>query len=265
MRSDFVQQFGLVWLPRISAMLKLNPKLTMRLGGGLGYKTPTVFNEEAEKMQFQQLLSIDENSIRNEQSAGGNLDINYRTKIGTMGFAVNQLFFYTKLQNPLILQATGSSNYQFVNANGYIDTKGMETNLRITYDGVKLFVGYTYANVNTHYNHSKEWLPLTAQHRLNTVLMYEKEGKMKIGAEAYFSSPQRLHDGNTGRSYWVFGLMGEENWNRFSVFINFENITDTRQTKFGSVYTGTISNPVFKDIYAPLDGFVVNGGTRIRL
>ena len=38
-----------------------------------------------------------------------------------------------------------------------------------------------------------------------------------------------------------------------------------RQTRFGSIYTGTIDNPVFKDIYAPLDGFVINGGIKLRL
>lgn len=32
-----------------------------------------------------------------------------------------------------------------------------------------------------------------------------------------------------------------------------------------NVYTGTITNPVFKDIYAPLDGFVINEGIKFRL
>ena len=36
-------------------------------------------------------------------------------------------------------------------------------------------------------------------------------------------------------------------------------------TKKINVYTGTITNPVFKDIYAPLDGFVINGGIKFRL
>ena len=54
--------------------------------------------------------------------------------------------------------------------------------------------------------------------------------------------------------------MVEKLWEKFSLYINFENFLDTRQTRFGSIYTGTIDNPVFKDIYAPLDGFVINGG-----
>ncbi|WP_240768690.1 hypothetical protein [Olivibacter sp. XZL3] len=59
--------------------------------------------------------------------------------------------------------------------------------------------------------------------------------------------------------------MAEKLYERFSVFINFENFGDIRQTKFDSIYTGSISNPVFRDIYAPVDGFVINGGIKVKL
>jgi iron complex outermembrane receptor protein len=264
LRGDYVEQYGFELLPRISGMLKLSPALTMRLGGGLGYKTPTVFNEEAEKIQFQNILPINQGTAINERSAGGNFDINYRTRIGEVGIAINQLFFYTNLNKPLVLTTSGATNLQFVNADGHIDTKGMETNLRLTYSDFKLFVGYTYADVNTRYNNIKSWFPLTARHRLNNVLMYEKDEKIKIGLEAYYFSPQKLGDG-IGKSYWTFGLMGERVWKHFSIFINFENFTDTRQTKFDTIYKGSVSNPTFRDIYAPVDGFVVNGGIKVRL
>jgi outer membrane receptor for ferrienterochelin and colicins len=263
LRVDHTQGYGVEWLPRLSAMLKITNQVTARLGGGLGYKIPTVFNEEAERTQFQGFLPINKITTKDERSAGVNFDLNYRTKIGRIGFTANQLFFYTRLNRPLVLSTAGF--YEFVNAPGHIDTKGMETNLRFVYDEWKLFIGYTYADVNTHYNQTLAWLPLTARHRLNNVLMYEQEGKLKIGFEAYFFSPQKLNDGTTGRAYWTFGLMGEKTWNHFSLFINFENFTDTRQTKYGSIYTGPASNPIFKDIYAPLDGFVVNGGVKVRL
>lgn len=265
LRADFVKQYGFEILPRISAMLKINPKLTARLGGGLGYKTPSVFNEEAEKIQFQNILPINQSLTNDERSIGGNLDLNYRSNISEVSFSINQLFFYTRLNKPLTLITSGSDQYQFVNANGFIDTKGIETNLRFIYHDFKLFIGYTYADVNSHFNNTKSWLPLTAKHRLNNVLMYELEGKLKIGLEAYYFSPQRLSDGATGKSYWLNGLMAEKLWKQFSLFANFENIFDTRQTKFDTIYTGTIDNPVFRDIYAPVDGFVVNGGVKIKL
>jgi iron complex outermembrane receptor protein len=264
-RGDYVKQYGFELLPRISAMLKITPQFTARLGGGLGYKTPTVFNEEAEKIQFQNILPINQSTANNERSTGGNLDLTYRTKIVEVGFTINQLFFYTRLNKPLVLTSNTAGNYEFVNATGFIDTKGIETNLRFTYNDFKLFVGYTYADVNSHFNGNKNWFPLTAKHRLNNVLVYEKEGKLKIGLEAYYFSPQKLNDGATGKAYWLNGLMAEKLYKNFSIFINFENIFDTRQTKFDTIYTGNINNPTFRDIYAPVDGFVVNGGIKIRL
>lgn len=74
LRGDYVEQFGFELLPRISAMLKVSPKLTARLGGGLGYKTPSVFNEESEKTQFQHILPINQSLTQNERSSGGNFD-----------------------------------------------------------------------------------------------------------------------------------------------------------------------------------------------
>ncbi|HUS02783.1 MAG TPA: TonB-dependent receptor, partial [Chitinophagaceae bacterium] len=264
LRGDHVKQYGFELLPRISAMLKISSKLTARLGGGLGYKTPTVFNEEAEKIQFENILPINQSSSNNERSSGGNLDLNYKTKIGDISFMINQLFFYTRLNKPLVL-APVSNNFEFVNAAGFIDTKGIETNLRFIYNDFKLFIGYTYADVNSHFNNVKQQFPLTAKHRLNNVLMYEQEEKLKIGLEAYYFSPQKLTDGTTGKAYWINGLMIEKLWKNFSLFINFENIFDTRQTKFDTIYTGNINTPTFRDIYAPVDGFVINGGFKLRL
>ncbi len=265
LRSDYVKQYGFEILPRVSAMLKLSQKLTIRIGGGLGYKTPTVFNEESEKIQFQNILPINEQTTSTERSAGTNADFNFRTNIGPVNFSINQLFFYTRLNRPLILINTTGGMYEFVNANGHIDTRGLETNLRFVYRRFKLFVGYTYTDANNHFNNTKSWLPLTARHRLNNVLMFEKEEKLKIGLEAYYFGPQKLNDGTMGRQYWICGTMAEKLWKKFSLFINFENIFDTRQTRFGSIYTGTIDNPTFKDIYAPVDGFVINGGIKIKL
>ncbi len=128
-----------------------------------------------------------------------------------------------------------------------------------------MFIGYTYTDANTHFTNTKEWLRLTARHRLNNVLMYEIVDKLKLGLEAYYYSKQQLSDGTFGKPYWITGFMAEKLWEKWSLFVNFENFTDTRQSKFDNIYTGTINNPVFRDIYAPVEGFVVNGGIKIRL
>lgn len=266
LRGDYQNEYGLFLLPRISALFKINSKFSSRIGGGLGYKTPTVFTEDAERLQFRNVRPIDVANTKAEQSVGGNFDVNYRTSITPeLTFSMNTLFFYTKIINPLVLTEVNNGSFEFLQPEGAIDTKGLETNVKLTFHDFKLFVGYTLADVNQHYNGNSTAYPLVAKHRLNNVLMYEKDEKLKVGLEAYYYSKQKRNDGSTGQSYWLCGLMVEKLWEHFSVFINFENLLDTRQTRFENVYTGTISNPVFRDIYAPMDGFVVNGGIKIRL
>jgi len=266
LRGDYQKQYGFFALPRVSALLKVNPKLSLRLGGGLGYKTPTVFTEDAERIQFRNVLPIDVSKTEAEQSIGGNFDINYKTALSdNISFSINTLLFYTQIKDPLILTLNTSNLYEFQQPNGYIDTRGIETNVKLSYGDLKLFIGYTLADVNEHYNGNATTFPLVAKHRLNNVLMYEVEEKLKMGLEAYYFSPQKLNNGEIGREYWLFGFMVEKIWDHFSVFINFENFGNTRQTKFDTIYTGSISNPTFSDIYAPVDGFVINGGVKIKL
>jgi outer membrane receptor for ferrienterochelin and colicins len=266
LRGDYQNKYGFFTLPRISALYKFNSKLSARLGGGLGYKSPTIFTEDAEKIQFRNVLPINTDLTYAENSSGGNLDINYKTALSSNStFSINALIFYTRVNNPLVLTPITNGFYEYQQPNGLIDTKGLETNVKVTYNDFKLFVGYTLADVNEHYNRNVTQFPLVAKHRLNNVLMYEIEEKWKIGLEAYYFSSQKLNDGATGKAYWICGLMAEKIWEHFSTFINFENFFNTRQTRFDTIYTGSITNPTFRDIYAPVDGFVVNGGLKIKL
>jgi outer membrane receptor for ferrienterochelin and colicins len=265
LRGDYVKNFGFALLPRLSLMLRLSPRLTTRIGGGLGYKTPTIFTEETERVQFRNLLPVDLKTSRNERSAGANWDVNYKTTIGNIELNLNHLFFYTRLNSPLVLTQAINGQLALQNGSGHLDSRGTETNLRVIYDDLKLFVGYTFTDANTHFGDEKQWLPLTARHRLNNVLMWEKEDSWKLGLEAYYFSRQQLTDGSFGRSYWVTGFMAEKIWEHVSLYINFENFTDTRQSKFDIIYTGTLDDPRFRDIYAPVEGFVINGGVKFRL
>ncbi len=263
-RLDIHNEYGVFPLPRVSLLAEPSDQLTLRLGGGLGYKIPTAFSEDAERIQFRNILPLDTNNLTEERSAGANFDINYRYPItNELILSSNVLFFYTRIDDPLVLTPSGS-NFEFTQPDGFVDTKGVEVNLKWSYKDLKLFIGYTHANVQQHYNGQVTDFPLVAEHRLNNVLMYEKHGDFWIGLEAYYFSPQTLGDGFTGKSYWITGLMTEKKiLEQLSVFLNFENFLDTRQTAFDTIYTGSIDNPQFRDIYAPVDGFVVNGGVKL--
>ncbi|WP_445384083.1 TonB-dependent receptor [Robiginitalea sp. IMCC44478] len=265
-RLDYQNQYGWFPLPRFSLMFNPASTWTFRLGGGLGYKTPTVFSEEAERLQFRNIRPLDTAALSAERSVGANFDINHRMPLAPdLVMTSNLLFYYTQIRDPLQLTSINGF-FEFTQPAGYVDTQGVEVNLKWSYRDLKLFVGYTYANVKEHYNGETSQFPLVANHRLNNVLMYEKHDNFWIGLEAYYFSPQQLNDGTTGQSYWITGVMTEKRiGEHLSIFLNFENFLDTRQTAFDTIYTGDLSDPQFRDIYAPVDGFVVNGGVKLNL
>ena len=267
LRADYVFDYGLAVLPRISLLFKASPKFSSRVGGGFGYKPPTIFTEESERYLFQGIMPISSSANKLEKSYGVNWDLNYKTALADnkISFSINQLFFYTYIKNPLMLETISADNYWLMNIDGNINTKGTETNVKLGYDDFKLFLGYTFTDANIKEGSLNQQNYLTPKHRINSVLFYEVHDKWKIGAEAYYFSKQKLSDGLNGKSYWITGFMAEKIWERFSLYINFENFTDVRQTKFDSIYTGSINQPVFRDIYAPLEGFIINGGIKIRL
>jgi len=257
---------GWFWLPRISALYRINTEWSMRLGGGMGYKIPDMFTDEAENRAFQNVLPPDLDEIKAEQSYGMNYDINYRTILADrIVFRVNQLFYYTHLDNPLILEQGGDSLFRFDNMDGFVRSRGSETNIAFIYDHVKLFLGYTHVDAIQDDGESSLQVSLNSPNQASVVLMLEEHDSYRLGLEYYYYSSQKLNDSTTGRGYTIFGIMGEKTWGSFTLFANFENIFDTRQTRFGPIFTGGREQPEFRDIFAPLEGRYLNLGVKIRL
>jgi iron complex outermembrane receptor protein/outer membrane receptor for ferrienterochelin and colicins len=182
-------------LPRVSLLVKYNYHWSSRVGAGIGYKTPTLFTEETETMQYRNIAQL--NNVKSERSYGSTADINFKANINDdLAFAFNHMFFYTWIDDPLILDRQTTNEYRFVNVNEPLQSAGFETNARLTYkNNFKLFLGYTFTNTKAKYLSGNQFIPLVPRNKLNTALIYEKEGLIKIGLEGYFTGRQYLSDG----------------------------------------------------------------------
>jgi len=246
-------------------LFKINDHLSSRIGGGLGYKIPTIFTEQTEAMQYQHVLPL--NNVTAEKSAGFTVDINYKTRINDdLYFSINQLFFYTQINKPLVLQQDVNGNYHFSNASSPVKSGGFETNIKLIFDNnIKLFAGYTFIDARAGYLTGNQFLSLLPKDKLNLSLIYEKEDNFKIGLEGYLTGNQYLYNGKQTPSFWEFGAMAQKTIKKIAIFINFENFTDQRQSKYKTVVNPPHSNPVFDDIWNHTEGFVINGGIKIKL
>ena len=252
-------------LPRVSALYKFNDNWSSRIGGGLGYKTPTLFTEQTETFQYQRLLPL--NNVSSEKSYGGTADVNYKTSIGDDWLiSLNQMFFYTRISNSTILLQDAETRFYFANTTSPVNSLGMESNAKIIFkEYFKLFAGYTYTNAKAKYLPVIEDIRLLPKNRLNLALLYEKERNFKFGLEGYFTDRQYLYNNFQTPSYWEFGFMAEKVFGKISIFINAENFTDTRQSKYKSVVNGEHTNPTFDDIWTHTEGRTFNGGIKLKL
>lgn len=265
-RLDHHNEHGWFALPKASLLIRFNEKFTSRIGGGFGYKPVTIFTEEAERFSFRGVRPILPNGIQPERSHGANVDFNYKTFIGEkLTLKINQLFYYTQLKNQTVLGPIGTDEFLFSNGQG-VRSKGMETNIQLAYDDFKLFVNYALIDAEERNNSSWTQKPYTAKHNLGAVLVFEQHGKWRVGFEAYYTGEQlRRNLTRYTDDYWMVGFMALRNFGKISAYINFENFTDTRQSRFENLNIGSHSNPDFIDIWAPTDGFIINTGVILEL
>ena len=264
LRADYNTDFGFFPLPRISLLYKNNSGFSSRIGGGLGYKIPDVFTEEAEYINFENVLAIDKSTVDAERSYGVNFDLNYQTRLSDeIVFSVNQLFYVTAINDGLLLNSTDNGLFQFENAPDEIFSKGAETNIKFTYKDFRWFLNYALIDTKLNYVPGNPQKPLTAKHNAGSVLMYESE-KWRIGYETYYTGKQFLSNGTETTDFVTMGLLVMRNFKLGSVFVNFENFTDRRQSRFSPLVLPPHENPVFPEIYAPTDGFIFSVGLVIK-
>ena len=264
LRADYNTDFGIFPLPKISLLYKNDSGFSSRIGGGLGYKIPDIFTEEAEFINFENVLGIDKSSLNAERSYGINLDFNYQKRLfETVGFSINQLFYVTAINDALLLNSTDNGFFQFENATDEILSKGAETNIKFTYKDFRWFLNYALIDTKLNYLTGNPQKPLTAKHNAGSVLMYESE-KWRIGYETFYTGKQFLSNGTETTDFVTMGLLIMRNFKFGSAFVNFENFTDRRQSKFSPLVLPPHNNPEFPEIYAPTDGFIFSVGIIIK-
>jgi iron complex outermembrane receptor protein len=110
-------------------------------------------------------------------------------------------------------------------------------------------------------------VPLTPRHALGLVGMWEKEDSGRIGIEVFYTGRQQLDDNpyrEQSEPYWILGILAERRIGPVRLFINGENLTNTRQTRYDRLVRPQQHRDGrwTVDAWAPLEGRVINGGVR---
>jgi outer membrane receptor for ferrienterochelin and colicins len=273
LRYDHHNQYGGFVLPRLSALWHLNDQFTARLNGGLGYRVPVPYVNSLDERDYPQVQAL--RGLTAETSQGLNGDLNYAQRFGPeLVLNLNQSFFYTRLQNPLILPnggivgGPGSSSYRpgsgpltWQNASAPVVTKGLETYVRLRAHETELYLGYVFTYARRLYDPASPNVELAARHKLAAVAVQEFSAHFGAGIEASYTGQQYLSDGTTTPGYPIVAALLRYRTGPWTVVLNAENIFDYRQTRRERVVLpagGSYTSPVFRELWAPVEGRVVN-------
>ena len=255
MRIDIHNKYGKFYLPRLSLFYKVNTNLSIRLAGGTGYKVPNLFDFASPSTN---LLDI-ESAVKPENSYGINSDINYHTLLfEKLSVQINQALYYTHIDNPITYSLNSIGKNYIQNANYFVNSYGTDTYIRLSYAHIELYLGYNHTESLQETATTYANMPFNPKDKFSTTLAYEIEGKWRMGDEGSWVGNQYIYNNQPVTNFWFLAAMIERIFKKGSLVLNCEILLDTRQSKFETIVTGSTTNPVFKSIWAPLEGRVLN-------
>lgn len=259
MRADHHYQYGNFLLPRLAIFHRFNENWASRLGVGFGYKTPNALAVQNVEYNIEDIQNLPAN-IQAERSVGYNIEFNYKKDFGEHhSLFINHAFFLTQINNPVIATVATGNKVNFSNAGNHISSKGFDTYLQLTLAAWELYAGYTFTIAKRNYLQQNQFMPLTPKNRFAFVVVHEIGEQWRFGVEGSYTGSQfRDEDTKTPGYMFIAALVERKLGDAVSIVLNCENLLDYRQSKHENLYTGSISNPVFKPLWAPIDGRVVN-------
>ena len=243
-------------LPHAALLFNAGRNLKLRLSGGFGYSMPDLHDVAPTKAYYTYHISP-LSKLHAEQSRDISFDATYHYIYGEMALSLNQVFYATWIDQAQFpgYPSDGAPLYIFSNP---LTARGAETHLVTNFDTWELFIDYNYVDVWRSLTGKREILPFTPKQKLNITVTYEQEGNWRTGLEGFYTGRQFLEDGHKGRDYFIFGVMFEKKLSKFSLILNVENVLDERQSKYGPIVSGSLTNPDFKNLYMPIEGRVAN-------
>ncbi len=258
-RVDAHSEYGWFVSPRISSLMR-GGDWTGRVSFGTGFFGPSALTEETEaagltKLQMPRAL---------EAERGRSLSVDVTRTAGPL--STTATFFRSSISHPLYVERT--TEYSIGNLADDTTNTGVELLGTLRRAPFALTGSYTYVQARERRDGTTFDTTLTPRHSAGVVAVAEWEGSGRIGLEWYYTGEQRLETDptrTTSEPYVIVGVLAERRLGRFRLFINGENLGDTRQTKWSPIL---LPGPgpdgrIATDVWAPLEGRTINGGLRV--
>jgi outer membrane receptor for ferrienterochelin and colicins len=259
-RLDVHSEYGTFFSPRVSALARAG-HWTSRLSVGTGFFAPTPITEETEAAGLTRLTVLQ--PLEAERGISASFDLS-RTD-GPLAYTAT--LFASRVHDPTHVER--SPSYILSTLLDPTTNVGFELLGTLRREPFAVTATYTYVRARETVEAIEEDVPLTPRHSAGIVGMWEKEDVGRVGIEWYYTGRQSLEENPyraVSQPYMILGLLGERQLGRVRLFINGENLTGVRQTRWDPLLRSTraADGRWTVDAWAPLEGRNINGGLRIR-
>jgi outer membrane receptor for ferrienterochelin and colicins len=258
-RLDHHSEFGTFLSPRISGLLRQG-QWSSRISYGTGFFGPTPITEETEAAGLSRLSVA--GPLKAERGTSASVDL---TRVaGPLSATLTA--FYSRVVDPVDVERT--DRYVLRNLPDPTTNAGIEALAVWKTEDFSFVANYAFIRSREETDEGREEVPLTPRHSVGLDAAWELGDLWRLGVEWYYTGRQRL-EANPYRDesapYNVFGILASRRVGRALLFINGENLTDTKQTDWDPLLRPSrgVDGRWTVDAWAPLAGRVINGGVRI--
>jgi len=265
-RLDHHNAFGTFVSPRVSALLRPEPRWTIRVSAGRGHYAPTPFTEDTEAIGLTPVAALGE--LRAEQADNFSSDLTWRRA----PFEITATVFWSRINGALALRETGRIDFpvEIINVAGRTLTRGTELIARLHRDDLDVIATHMFlwSTEPDPSGHGRREVSLNPRHSASFDVL-RQIGPARIGLEVFYTGRQALEDNPfraRGFPHVLFGGLLDWGVGASRVFLNVENLGDVRQTREHPMVRPVrdVDGRWAVDAWAPLEGRTVNAGVRIR-
>jgi iron complex outermembrane receptor protein len=258
-RLDHHSRYGTFVSPRLSAFFRLGP-WTSRVSAGAGFFGPSALTEETEAAGLSRL----EIPVPLEAEKGQSASVDIGRSHGALSYTAT--FFASRVRDAIHVDR--SNGLTLTNAGEPTTNTGVELLGTVRHEPFALTANYTLVRSREADGAGTVASALTPRHSAGLVGMWEREDAGRVGLEVYYTGTQRLDENpyaDESEPYVIIGLLAERQLGRVRLFINGENLTGVRQSRWQPLVRPSRApdGRWTVDAWAPLDGRTVNGGMRL--
>jgi len=258
-RLDLHHTYGTFFSPRVAGLVHVDG-WTSRVSVGQGFFASTPLTEETEAAGLTRLSRPA--PLVAERGTSFSADLTRAMGSATLTATV----FGSRVTHPVEVEREIA--YTITNADRPSTNVGVELLGTVRRAPFALTGSYSLVRSREDGGGVRVEAAMTPRHSLGLVGMWEREDVGRVGIEYYFTGEQRLVANpyrSRSEAYSIVGALAEKKFGRVKVFLNAENLTNTRQTKFDSLLLRAPGpdGRFTVDAWAPLDGRTFNAGLRV--